>query len=110
MVTLFCCHGDFELAWIASLCAQGDREQDEMERQEDLDREEELALEHAYDEEPGEWAWYADAPTDVEPGEVIEDADLLGLPVDAYCARCGSNPCACEDDEVAIDAQEGEDE
>jgi hypothetical protein len=103
MVTFFSCSGDFELAWIASLCAQGDREQEEMERQEDLDREEELALEHAYDEEPGEWAWYADAPTDVEPGEVIEDADLLGLPVEQADS---TDP----DDEVALDAQEGEDE
>lgn len=103
MITFFCCTGDFEQAWIASLVAQGDREQEEEERQEDLDREEELALEHAYDEEPGEWPWYADAPTEVEPGEVIEDADLLGWAVEQADA---TDP----DDEVALDAQEGEDE
>lgn len=103
MVTLFVCRGDLEQAWIESLCAQGEREQAEHERQEDLDREEELALEHAYDEEPGEWPWYADAATDVEEGEVIEDADLLGWPV----AEVDS---ADPEDEIAIDAQEGEDE
>lgn len=103
MVTFFVCHGATPEAWGAQLSAQGDREQDEMERQEDLDREEELALEHAYDEEPGEWAWYADAPTDVEPGEVIENADLLGLPVE-QADSMDTN------DEIALDAQEGEDE
>jgi hypothetical protein len=100
--TLFVCQAsDMEQAWIESLCAQGDREQEEYERQEDLDREEELALEHAYDDEPSDWPWYADAPIEVEHGEVIEDADLLGWPT---AELDEIDP----DDEVALDAQEGE--
>lgn len=77
---LFVCN-DMEAAWIASLCAQGEREMAEWERQEDLDTEELLAREAVEDGETDSWPAYADAPLEVAESEVIDDADLLGLAV-----------------------------
>lgn len=54
----------------------------EWERQEDLDHEERLAREAAEDDDVDTWPWYADAPIEVACPEVIEDAQLAGLPVD----------------------------
>jgi hypothetical protein len=102
MFTMFVCRGDFEQQWIESLCAEGDRQQAELECQEDLDREEALALEHAYADDPDDWPWYADAPIEIVEPEVVDDADLLGWPV---AAVDGGEP----DDEVPLDAQEGDD-
>ncbi|HSR79053.1 MAG TPA: hypothetical protein VLN57_20945 [Xanthobacteraceae bacterium] len=103
MISLLVCRGDFEQQWIAALCAEGELEQAEHECEEDLEREEELALEHAYADEPDEWPWYAEAPSEAEAGEIIEDADLLGWPV-------AETDEVDPDDEIALDAQEGEDE
>lgn len=77
---IFTCN-DMEAAWIASICAQQEREMAEWERDEDLDHEEQLAREAVDDGEVEAWPWYADAPLEVEEPEVIEDADLCGLPV-----------------------------
>lgn len=97
-ITIFVCNGNFEDQWIASLCADGDRQQAEYERQEDLDREGELAIEHAYADEPDEWPWYADAPHEMEACDIVEDADLLGWQV----AERDEEDI---DDEIAIDKQ-----
>lgn len=80
MLTIFTCN-DMEAAWIAQICADGEREMAEWERQEDLDHEEQLAREAVADE-IDTWPWYADTPNEIEDSEVIEDADLFGLPVD----------------------------
>lgn len=77
--TIFTCN-DMEEAWVAQLCADSDREQDEMERQEDLDNEELIAHDAVDQGEVESWPWYTDAPLEVEDPEVVEDADLLGFP------------------------------
>lgn len=74
--TMFVCN-DMEEAWIASICAQGEREMAEWERQEDIDREQELRTEFFEDLEggsidPDDWPWYADAPYEVQLPEVFE--------------------------------------
>lgn len=79
-LTVFVCN-DMEEAWIASICAEGEREMAEWERGEDLDHEERLALEAVEDGEVDAWPWYSDAAIEVVEPEVIEDADLCGLAV-----------------------------
>lgn len=69
------------------------------ERQEDLDHEEQLARD-AVEDETDAWPWYADAPLEVEESEIVEDADLLGLPVDGRDEDF--------DDELTVEALEAE--
>lgn len=80
MFTIFVCN-DMEEAWIAQICADGEREMAEWERQEDLDHEEQLARDAVDQDETDSWPAYADSPLDVEEPDVIDDADLLGFPV-----------------------------
>lgn len=80
-VTFFACN-NIEESWIASICAQGEREMEQWERDEDRDHEEQLARDAVADDEIELWPWYADAPHDVEEPEIIADASLLGFPVD----------------------------
>ncbi len=82
-ITVFVCHGDMEAAWIASVCAEGEREMQQWERDEDRDHEAALALECVLDGEIDAWPDYADSPIEVEDPEVIYDADVLGLPVES---------------------------
>lgn len=77
---IFVCN-DMEEAWIASICAQGEREMAQWERDEDLDHEEQLAREAVADGDLTAWPAYADTPYEVEDPEVVDDADVLGLPV-----------------------------
>lgn len=78
--TMFVCN-DMEEAWIASLCAQGEREIARWERDEDRDHEEQLARDAVADGDLIAWPVYADDPYEIEEPEIIDDADLLGLPV-----------------------------
>jgi hypothetical protein len=101
MLTIFTCN-DMEAAWIAQICADGEYEMAEWERQEDLDHEEQLARDAVEDDATDVWPWYADAPLEVEESEIIEDADLLGLPVGGRDEDF--------DDELTVEALEAEDE
>lgn len=79
-----------EEMWFAQLNDQGEREQEEWEREEDRDQEELLAREFVEDMEDGldpELPFYADLPYEVEEPEIIEHAELgdqygLGLHCD----------------------------
>jgi len=79
-LTMFVCN-DMEAAWVASICAQQEREMEQWERDEDRDHEEQLAHEAVLEDEIETWPWYADAPLHEERPEIIVDADLVGLPV-----------------------------
>lgn len=81
MMMFFVCN-DMEQAWIAQVCADGEREMLEWDRGEDLDREEQLARESVDDGEVDAWPWYADAPCEVVDPEIVDDADLCGLAVE----------------------------
>lgn len=78
--THFVCN-DMEAAWIAQLCADGEREMAEWERQEDIDHEEHLARQAVLDGDAESWPSYADAPFEVVDPDIVVDADLAGLPV-----------------------------
>ena len=93
--TFFVCQ-DPEEAWYAHLQAESDREQERWEREQDLEREEELAHEFIADEEDIEtWPWYANPPIDEIESEIFDGcvADLpmgmiLDASVGAFCNKC----------------------
>ena len=101
MITYFCCN-DMEAAWIAGICAQQEREQEEWERQEDLDHEEQLSRECIEDDAIHEWPHYADAPCEIEEPEIFEDAIL-------YDSHLSDENTEHYDDELPTDkiSQEG---
>jgi hypothetical protein len=78
---VFSCN-DMEAAWIAQVCSDGEREMAQWEIDEDRDHEERLAREAVEDGDFESWPWYARPPYEVVSPEVIEDAQLAGLPVD----------------------------
>lgn len=100
MFTLFVCN-DMEAAWIAQLCADGEREMAEWERLEDVEHEERLARETIEDDETDAWPAYADAPFELEEPEIIEDADLLGFAVEP-------RDVSFDDDELDIESLDAE--
>ncbi len=78
---MFICN-DMESAWIAQLCADGEREMAAWERDEDRDHEEQLARDAVADDTVDAWPSYADSPVEVVESEVIEDANLFGMPIE----------------------------
>jgi hypothetical protein len=75
---IFVCHGDFEQAWIDSLCAEDERRQAAAERDEDRDAEAELGREALLDAEddgcdPDEYLpEYAPRPYEIQMPEVFQ--------------------------------------
>lgn len=81
MTTLFLCNP--EAALHAQLAADHDHAWLEYQQSEDINHEKQLAHEAVEDDEIDSWPWYADAPIEIVDPEIIEDAELAGLPVSA---------------------------
>ena len=100
MLTLFVCN-DMEEAWIASICAQQEREMAQWEIDEDLDHEEQLAREAVEDDETESWPWYADVPLEVVEPEEIDGEELsCTTSIERTCATCldpidADDECSC---------------